>query len=325
MSGLKIRSGSGLFARKDYFDIPREVLDLVWIADGPLRNYSTTEYFSSPTSKLDLGPFSIELVLEADMLRSDIEPSLISLKEPIEAPLLSPVPSLGYYPSYSSMLSTQRYTYLKWLQNPFRNIEIGYVFVFYYGLERHLLEGKFEKAFDMIIKLRKVHLNPSFQRYSFNALLLSAMRTQKYEYFEKLDKTLDKQSPDFDISIYLAVKKSFKIPLYCDEIIALAGKVKFQNRHYIRNRYTEFLITLQDLVIERYGNSYIDLMIFNNFPCKKTAIAYLANISINRNIRECYYPDLLTCKEFKETIYDLLKCTHEKVKLSLTEQRKSKK
>ena len=61
---------------------------------------------------------------------------------------------IGYYPSYKNLKAENRYVYLNWLRDVTAPIPIGYVFIFYYGLERHLLFGKFEQAFDMIVKLR---------------------------------------------------------------------------------------------------------------------------------------------------------------------------
>lgn len=300
----------------DDFIIPKEVMDLLWIADGDFKNYEGNKFM--PDKKVDIGGFSVSLNTS-----DSVEPSLISLQLPIEKPVdINDVAKLDYYPSYRTMTPEQRYIYLHWLQNPCEPIDIGYVFIFYYGLERHLLEGEFEKAFDMILKLRQAHNNSSFQSYSFNALLLSSMLTQKYDCFAKLDNTLDKTSAGFDISIYLAVKKWFGLHLSCEEIISLSGKVKFQNKRYIKNNYIEFLTMLQDTVIERYGNNYIDLTEFNKFTYDTSFAFYIANTSFDYHIRECNYPDLLTCKEFKETIYELLQNAHEKVKVLLAERRK---
>lgn len=65
------------------------------------------------------------------------EPSLINPR--LRASRGTPAP-LGYWPSYSGMEPTARYQYLDWLASGARSpIDIGYVFVFFYGLERRLL------------------------------------------------------------------------------------------------------------------------------------------------------------------------------------------
>lgn len=228
------------------------------------------------------------------------------------------------YPSYESMTPEQRFKYLHWLQNPYESIEIGYVFVFYYGLERHLIEGHFEKSFNMILKLREFHSNGSFQLYSFNALLLSSMLADNLMCFEQLNSTLKKSLIDCELSIYIAVKKYFGLSLSCEEIISLAGNVKFQNKRYIKNNYSDFIICLQYILIERYGEACIQLSMFSHLSCKSSVTCFVANTSFDYHIRECHYPDLMECKEFKETIYSLLQATHEKVKVYLAEQRKNK-
>jgi uncharacterized tellurite resistance protein B-like protein len=72
----------------------------------------------------------------------DIEPSLIDPKLTIKKTNLDLNRfDLGYWPSYRRLSPEERYTYLKWLaegrKNP--NVDIGFVFIFFYGLERRLL------------------------------------------------------------------------------------------------------------------------------------------------------------------------------------------
>ncbi|MEM7375602.1 MAG: TerB N-terminal domain-containing protein [Bacteroidota bacterium] len=84
---------------------------------------------------------------------------------------------MNYWPSYSSISPKNRLTYLRWLAGGRRNPEydIGYVFLFFYGLEYRLLKEQVFEGAEMIIKeveeLRKIYgHNPSFNRYSRNFL-----------------------------------------------------------------------------------------------------------------------------------------------------------
>lgn len=78
--------------------------------------------------------------------RSDpVEASCIDLRLPIGRPEQEPRGSLGYYPTYSRLTSGQRANYLRWLADgrtgPLN--DIGYAFLYFYGLERRLLvEGQ---------------------------------------------------------------------------------------------------------------------------------------------------------------------------------------
>ncbi len=104
------------------------------------------------------------------------DPSTIFLKLPIKKPNRpDSIERLGYYPSYAGLTPEQRWVYLTWLQDVTEEADIGYVFIYYYGLERHLLTGKFDRAFDEILKLRQYHRNKSFLAYSESSLVNSSL------------------------------------------------------------------------------------------------------------------------------------------------------
>lgn len=71
------------------------------------------------------------------------DPSLINLRLPIASgyPDLS-LKQMGYWPSYSNISPEARKAYLSWLAGGRKDpsTDIGYVFLFFYGLERRVLE-----------------------------------------------------------------------------------------------------------------------------------------------------------------------------------------
>jgi uncharacterized tellurite resistance protein B-like protein len=75
---------------------------------------------------------------------SGIEPSLIDPARPVEHPLHANTAGEGmtYWPSYSSISSASRTAFLQWLAGGRKdpNAYIGYVFIFFYGLERRVYE-----------------------------------------------------------------------------------------------------------------------------------------------------------------------------------------
>lgn len=87
------------------------------------------------------------------------------------------IPIGGYWPSYASLAPDQRSAYLNWLSQG-RNdpqADIGYVFLFYYGLERRLLvdvaegaapEEEVPSMIAEIIRLRTIYHHHSFRFYS---------------------------------------------------------------------------------------------------------------------------------------------------------------
>lgn len=77
-----------------------------------------------------------------------IEPSLVDDKRPASNPSVDSEiytdETLGYWPSYASLSKGCRGAYLDWLasdrSNP--NTPIGYVFIYFYGFERRVIENK---------------------------------------------------------------------------------------------------------------------------------------------------------------------------------------
>jgi hypothetical protein len=126
---------------------------LIWIADGKYKNYE-----ASPKSQNFVNAGNIRITFS---MLSEEEPSLIYSNQKISKPDdTSIVQRPPYYPKYRELTPEQKWIYLKLLTNPYdSSIDIGFVFILYYGLERHLLLGDFDRAFDVVLKLRDVHKN----------------------------------------------------------------------------------------------------------------------------------------------------------------------
>lgn len=108
------------------------------------------------------------------------DPSTIYTKAEIcEAKNVPPPPY--YWPHYLAFTPDQRWEYLSWLSDITKPIDIGYVFLYYYGLESHLITGEFEKAVDEIITLRNHHNNRSFQKYSEMALIYGCIMNNRLD------------------------------------------------------------------------------------------------------------------------------------------------
>jgi len=79
---------------------------------------------------------------------------------------------LGYWPRFSSLSNLQKGKFIKWLANGKKDpIDIGYVFIYYYGLEhRALVEQKDHKVilFELIRLYNIYSDNFSFSNYSTN-------------------------------------------------------------------------------------------------------------------------------------------------------------
>ncbi|MFT6255562.1 MAG: uncharacterized membrane protein YebE (DUF533 family) [Cellvibrionaceae bacterium] len=122
-----------------------------------------------------------------------VEPSLIDSTLPV-SPISANMDSeyytdetLGYWPSYVSLSKECRGTYLGWLASERDNqsLPVGYVFIYFYGLERRVIENKdntlvsdqeFISIFEEVVRLNKTfNSNRSFRVYSANFLELMAL------------------------------------------------------------------------------------------------------------------------------------------------------
>jgi len=111
--------------------------------------------------------------------------SLIDPSLAVASHIKGPIPEMGYWPSYAEMAPGQRQCYLRWLAggrcDP--EISIGYVFVFYYGLERRLLlDGQnVAEIMGEVNRLRTIYAgNNSFTGYSGRLLTFLGARALEH-------------------------------------------------------------------------------------------------------------------------------------------------
>lgn len=299
-----------------------DIIELIWFSNGPRKNYRPEEHLAK--SEFYAGDLRITLNITTS---GPSEPSAIDINLVTREILdISGVEKLPYYPSYSELTPEQRTVYLKFLENPYdTSYEIGYAFILYYGLERFLLSNKFEKAFEVILKLRDIHSNQSFQSYSGNALVLSCLYHKRPDMMLKFIESINK---DFELTfsdnLFLLSAYSFEIPLSSKDIIRLAKTFEFTNKNYI-SKYSEmFNETMSDIIFDKFKKPTILLGdILNKKDFSKLRIDEMkmfANISIsNDNIK---VPIISESFKLKKTFYDLLEETHESVKKELLELRK---
>jgi hypothetical protein len=118
----------------------------------------------------------------------DVEPCLIDPTLRVySAPQSYVGHELTYYPQYAELSPYARGAYLKWLstgrQDP--KAPIGFVFLFYYGLERRLLSGecRTHERCDLIAEIERLRTvyggHSSFSDYSMR--LLDFLAAEEYE------------------------------------------------------------------------------------------------------------------------------------------------
>ena len=299
------------------FRVHSDLNGLIWIADGPKKNYTQEK---SKITSVDLGDYVLTMSFSGAQ-----EPSLISTKAAVKMNPSS-AEKLPYYPSYLELSPAQRGMYWKYLENPYNpNFEIGYVFILYYGLERHLLLGDYEKAINIIIKLRDVHKNASFQSYSANAIILTCLKNKRADLLYTFLSSLDKEYEyNFSDNLYLFSMYSLDLPLNADDVMRMAKSFEYTKTTYIKTYPDLFKETLIDNMVSDFGKAeikcsqFIKKSEFRKLP--KETVPIFANVSIID--KQIEVPLMIHAFHLKKALYDLLNKTHEDVKKHLAEMRK---
>lgn len=288
------------------FSIPLDVMDLLWFSDGPYANYSPDK------DSIDVG----NSVIISFSFHS--EPSCISVNMGVQKPKNKLfLPPLDYYPQYSQLTPEQRWRYLTWLRDVTTQIDIGYVFLFYYGLERHLFMGKFEPAFKMVTKLRKYQFNNSFESYSNDAMLASMIYHHDFSMYDLFEAVQRKNSPVTTLQV-VAKYQSDK-PLTAPEIMRLTNMVGYVNKRYIAAYPDIFLEELEKVLVRRYGASTLPWDAIDLSETPASSIRYMANLSLPSTLLQIL--DITENDQFKNTIRGILMEVHEIVKIRLRKER----
>lgn len=290
-------------------EVHPDVLPLLWFADGAMRNIDVKKeaLISCHTDEFcTVRTYGTE------------EPSALYAKLPIKRPTQETIRP-PYYPSYSELTPEQRYKYLEFLATPYEKHDMGYVFIFYYGLERHLLSGDFDRAFDIALKLRDVHENASFQRYTANALALSSIVKNRPDRFIEFIQSTDKaHEMIMHPNLYVLIKYVIKQPLLASDLMRLSSSFGFTNRRYIKAHPEMFEAFLNEVIEEATGEQ--GLRIPTTKP-SRTEMPIFANVSLIRTT--ICVPDFFANNQFFGAGLDLLQKAHDKCKAELARQRKA--
>jgi hypothetical protein len=294
----------------DKIVIHDDIKGLIWIADGIHKNYVEKE--NKETYRM--GSILVTIAMHHE------EPSLIYTKEKIVIPnnyLLVERPP--YWPTYINLSPEQKGVYMKLLSNPYDSkINIGFVFLLYYGLERHLLYGNFEEALKVIIKLRDVHKNKSFQAYSANSIVLTCLLRQRGDLVLDFIKSLDKDYEFlFSDNLFLMCYYSFKIPLSAKDLTRMAKTFGFENMNYIKKVPELFIESLKEVIMKDINVDSIDLVKYYSDEfiknIKMQNVTMFANLSIIDKIVPI--PNMISNTKFRNAMRKYLEDAHELVKV----------
>ena len=228
-----------------------EISDLLWFGDGIHKNYTP------PQNEEPQGNTFVIIATS----HSCNEPSTIYEALPVSRPAPDAlVESPPYYPSYSNLSPEQRWMYWKFLSDPFSpENDIGYAFLFYYGLERHMLLGNLDKAFRVTLKLRSCYINSSFHLYTSNALFLICKTKKRDDLALKFIESSNHDDSTISLDYLLLLKYQFDMPLTVSEIIKNHRYFDFCNNRYIKNEPELFTKVLSELCIQNFQTDSINL------------------------------------------------------------------
>lgn len=234
------------------------------------------------------------------------EPSLIWTRLPIkENDDLVKEPM--YYPAYSRLSPEERYQYLNWLKDVTKETNLSYVFLYFYGLERHLLLGNYDLAVDEILRLLKYHDKGTFRSYATGSLVAASVFRKRADILERAPFILDQPS-NISLCLRMMVQKEFT----AKNIIDLASYVGFSNKRYIKLKPDAFEKELQQLIDEYHVQNGFILSQIGEVASDEER--YFANTSVPDRVRTIKTPQIMKSAEFKQIILDLLTRTHSCVK-----------
>ena len=276
------------------FHIPENMISLLWFLNGPLCNCSEAE--ANEPSAIDFN-LPISLPVNNDDRTSDI----------------------GYYPSYAKLSPRQKAVYLEWLCDVTQKIPIGYVFIFYYGLERFLFSEKHEDALRMIAVLRQHHTNASFLSYSADAMLIGCLMNNRPDLLQHIDITKTSQQ------LYLYIKGNLLGGFSPADLMNSCRMWGFTNTRYIKNERTLFEVQLEAQIQQTFGQSLFPVSHSDFMQSPKNFPIVIANYSLSLEARFASGRDITANQAIATSILKLLQNTHQIVKQMLAESRKKTK
>jgi hypothetical protein len=167
--------------------------------------------------------------------------------------------------------------------------------------------------------------NKSFQSYSGNALILSAMLNNKGEYVLEFIKSLDKEYEFiFSENLFLISYYSFDIPLLPKDIMRMAKIFEFENTNYIKKYPDVFERCLRGVLSEICNDDKVFLeKYFTKTELKKIKtqdVPVFANMSIGS--KTVPVPLLSESFKLKRDMSLVLEKSHELAKAAIADSRK---
>lgn len=230
------------------------------------------------------------------------DPSTIWAYLPIQMGYAEP---LSYWPHYINLSPQQRYAYLSWLRNIDEPTDMGFVFLYYYGLERHLLLGDIDKAVNQLIRLRKTHKNKSFLNYSENSIIHACIMRDRLDLLLTLHERTE-ISGFKNVQFLLAYNLGFD--LSTENVIWIFYKLYPKSRKAILEDKEQIEQFTQEALQSIFGSPAFPIRHLDLTKIKTTTESRFCNYSFPDDIRNVEITDFYASKELLNSI-DRVFCT----------------
>lgn len=247
------------------------------------------------------------------------DPSTIYINLPIKEVQYDHVDKLSYWPHYIELSPEQRYVYLNWLRNVDTPVDMGYVFLYYYGLERQLLIGNFEKAFNQIIRLRNIHKNKSFQKYSENALVHSCIMADRLDLL--LDLHEKTEISGFSNAQFL-LAYNLKMTLSAKNLLQIFYKAFNLSRKAIKDNSALLEECTSEILLSKNEIGGFPIVNYDISKTKTVIENRFANYSFPKEIQNVEITDFYKCKLLMADIESIFNLSYERYKEKVAFERK---
>jgi len=298
---LPVLVGGGL---KESNFIPEPTRSLVFITD---ENPSQAELAGSLKIIVSVGLGGITSERERHT-NLNAEPSMIWTKLPLRKNSNLEEKAI-YYPAYTTLTPEQRYQYLMWLRDVTQPTDLSYVFLYYYGLERHMLLGDFDVAAGEVLRLLKFHDKGTFRSYAETALLVSVIYRKRFDFLKEKDFSFQTISDEL-----LSVRKKLGLSLTAKELMQISSRVGFKNKHYINKKTGEFESALETILLKYKDENELLLGSIADDEFEYYEARCFANLSIPDEVRSVKVPDFLRNEKFRMITCSLLQQAHQTLK-----------
>jgi len=219
--------------------------------------------------------------------------------------------------TYATLDPFQRWIYLNWLQDVSKPVPGKHVLLYHYGLERHLLYGDFDGAFEEIMFLRKKQSDLHFRSASIMSLLWACSRKKKWELIAPLLSDFDDHY--YGCNVLLTYMFHAEIDLSYDMLFKLRPRFTAKvNTRYIHKNPELYIESLRSILIEKYGQPSYPLRNLTQFQnLERIKERAFSNPSIPYKDRFAIFYNFKHDHKFNDEIGEILAAAHERTKTTL--------